>query len=57
MLVLLVILSTDEYQSISLMSRINEIRYVSWYETCKCTCKCRLDAGVCNNKQRWNNNS
>ena len=22
------------------------------YETCKC--KCRLDASVCNNKQRWN---
>ena len=24
-----------------------------FYETCKCTC--RLDASVCNNKQRWNN--
>ena len=23
------------------------------HETCKC--KCRLDASVCNNKQRWNN--
>ena len=23
-----------------------------WHETCKC--KCRLDASVCNNKQRWN---
>ena len=22
------------------------------HETCKC--KCRLDASVCNNKQRWN---
>ena len=21
-----------------------------------CKCKCRLDASVCNNKQRWNNN-
>ena len=21
-----------------------------------CKCKCRLDAIVCNNKQRWNNN-
>ena len=24
------------------------------YETWKC--KCRLDASVCNNKQRWNDN-
>ena len=24
---------------------------------CKtCKCKCRLDASVCNNKQRWNEN-
>ena len=23
-----------------------------WHETCKC--KCRLDASVSNNKQRWN---
>ena len=25
---------------------------MKWHETCKC--KCRLDASVCNNKQRWN---
>ena len=25
---------------------------IKWYETCKC--KCRLDASVCNNKERWN---
>ena len=25
-----------------------------WHETCKC--KCRLDASVCNNKQRLNDN-
>ena len=37
----------------NLMSRINEIQHVSWHETC--TCKCRLDASVCDNKQRWNN--
>ena len=36
-----------------LMSRTNETRHIKWYETCKC--KCRLDASVCNNKQRWNN--
>ena len=35
-----------------LMSRTNETRYVSWHETC--TCKCRLDTSVCNNKQYWN---
>ena len=36
-----------------LMSRTNETRHVKWHKTCKC--KCRLDASVCNNKQRWNN--
>ena len=35
------------------MSRTNETRHIKWHETCKC--KCRLDASVCNNKQRWNN--
>ena len=34
------------------MSRTNETRSIEWHETCKC--KCRLDASVCNNKQRWN---
>ena len=36
----------------NLMSRTNETRHIEWHETCKC--KCRLDASVCNNKQRWN---
>ena len=36
----------------NLMSRTNETRHIKWHETCKC--KCRLDASVCNNKQRWN---
>ena len=35
------------------MPRTNEARYIQWHETCKC--KCRLDAIVCNNRQRWNN--
>ena len=34
------------------MSRTNETRHIEWYKTCKC--KCRLDASVCDNKQRWN---
>ena len=33
----------------NLMSRTNEIRYVSFRMSC------RLDASVCNDKQRWNN--
>ena len=28
----------------------NETRHIKWHETCKCNC--RLDASVCNNKQR-----
>ena len=34
------------------MSRTNETRHIESHKTCKCTC--RLDASVCNNKQRWN---
>ena len=37
----------------NLMSRTNETRHKKWHEKCKR--KCRLDASVCNNKQRWNN--
>ena len=36
----------------NLRSRTNETWRIKWYETCKC--KCRLDASICNNKQRWN---
>ena len=36
----------------NLMSRTNETRHIEWHKTCKC--KCRLEASVCNNKQRWN---
>ena len=34
------------------MPRTNETRDIEWHETSKC--KCRLDASICNNKQRWN---
>ena len=37
----------------NLMSRTDETRHIKFNETCKF--KCRLDASVCNNKQRWNN--
>ena len=36
----------------NLISRTNETRHMEWLETCKC--KSKLDASVCNNKQRWN---
>ena len=36
----------------NLMSRTTERRHTEWHERCKC--KGRLDASVCNNKQRWN---
>ena len=32
------------------MLRTNKTRHREWYG--RCTCKCRLDASVCNNKQR-----
>ena len=34
------------------MSRANETRHIEWHESC--TSKLRLDASICNNKQRWN---
>ena len=37
----------------NLMSRTNETRFISWHKTC--SCKGRLDANVCHNKQSWNN--
>ena len=36
----------------NLMSRTNEARHIEWHETCKY--KRRLNASVCNNKKRWN---
>ena len=36
----------------NLIPRTNETSHIKWHEACKC--KCRLDANVCNNKQRWN---
>ena len=38
----------------NLISRTNEARCIKWHETCKC--QYRLDASVCNNKQKWNDN-
>ena len=37
----------------NLISRTIETRHIKWHKTCKC--KCRLDASVYDNKQRWNN--
>ena len=34
------------------MSRTNETRHIEWHENCKF--KCRLDASVCNKKQKRN---
>ena len=39
-------------KAFNLMSRTNETRHIKWCKACKG--KCRLDASVCNNKQRWN---
>ena len=36
----------------SLISTANKTIYIKLHETCKC--KCRLDASVCNNRQRLN---
>ena len=36
----------------NLMPFTNQTKHIEWHKTCKC--KCRLDAIVCNNKQKWN---
>ena len=36
----------------NLFSRTNETRHIKWHKTYKC--ECTLDACICNNKQRWN---
>ena len=38
-------------KTLSLMSRTNETRHVSWHKTC--AWKCRLDASICNDRQCW----
>ena len=38
----------------NLMSRANKTKFIKWHESCKCIC--RLNAVVCNNKQRRNKN-
>ena len=47
------VIKTINVKVFSSMSRTNEIRYVKQHKTCEC--KCKLDASVCNNKQRRNN--
>ena len=37
----------------NLISKRNETRHIKWHKTCKC--KCRLDASIFNNEQRWDN--
>ena len=46
------VLKNSNVKVVNLMSRTNETRHIKWHETCDC--KCRLDAIVFNNKQRWN---
>ena len=41
------------FKVFNLTWKTNEIRHIKWHETRQCIC--RLDAIVCNNKQRWNN--
>ena len=50
--VFLMLLKTN-VKVFNLMSRTNKTRHIECHEPCKC--KCKLDASVCNNKQRLNN--
>ena len=45
-------IKNKNFKVFNLTSRANETRHIKWHKTCKC--RCRLDASVCNNKQRWN---
>ena len=46
------VLKTLNVKVFNILLRTNKTRHIKRHETCKC--KCRLDASVCNNKQRWN---
>ena len=46
------IIKKINFKVFNLTSRTNETRYIEWHKTCKC--KFRLDASICNNKQRCN---
>ena len=48
----LIVIKNMNVKVFNIISRTNEPRYINWHETYKR--KCRLDASVCNNKQRWN---
>ena len=43
-------LSKTNIKVFNLMSRTNETSHTEWHKTRKC--KCRLDASVCDDKQR-----
>ena len=47
----MIFVKTINIKGFNLMSRTNETRNRKWH----CKCKCRLDARVCNDKERWNN--
>ena len=38
-----------------LVSGTNQTRCIEWHEACKC--KCTFNSSVCNNKQRWNDDT
>ena len=46
------VVKTINVEVFNFMSFSNQTRHIDSHETCKC--KCRLDASVCNNKQKWN---
>ena len=48
------VIKDSKVKVFNLMSGTNETRFTEWPEACKC--KYRLDAIVCNNKQRCNKN-
>ena len=45
-------IKNTNYKVFNLMSRTNETRHIKWHKICKY--RCRLDASICSNKQRWN---
>ena len=45
-------IKNTNFKVFNLISRTNETRHIKWHKICKC--KCRLDASICKNKQRWN---
>ena len=49
------VIKVANMQVYNFLMRLNETRNVLWHESC--TCVCKLNSSICNNKQIWNSDT